>query len=998
MSKFDIPAQVTLIRSELAEALSAHLMPVLEARLKRQAAFYAALQTTWESGLKPAQDASEVSPAALKAWHIAWQGLSETWKEILPLDANDELHFLFPDFHTHFETLLQAQQLEVNRPQLPERFQVLEGDKGLLPIKKRGKRFLWHFTRIPVRFANVFRKQPKPVAYWNQQIPFRALVEDRLRTALNEGIAEVADLLEVRSSEALEAQMAYFLAQDAQLRANWEDTSAPSSDVLPDLPDFTLVAEKLQQNIETLLFNTLEAAIKQIEQDLQIVNTQELPGRTLSDKKLSQRRKQVESKFRKRISAVRQQFKRSVLKAEYESWLHRVICIERIWLFDFRHDTQPAFFTPLLDAQSAMIELVNTLATELEDQSETEAKLKKWVQLIRPQLRKKLVKGLIVPAKNHLSQPGYSRALGAPLRQVEQELVSAPAEFQTHTPASTKTTSVRLFHLLQYEVLATCSTQIGEVRNSYLHESMKLGQAMEEVGQIALYNLDIAEDAIDNKEIDLSEAVKLSGEGFQRAINRAEAAKAELEALWQSMDTGIGKAGEELMAATLNLTDLTVIGELETRIRRKGIVAAGSTLQSGTEGIMNRTGKAADQTLRSLLEKAKQQYQVLREKLGLAQAPPGIQTEISDFLAESANAITQLPFVYQRLFADEPVKDQTFFEGRAAELTALQHAFANFKKGRFAPTIIVGEPEGGKTSLINIFLETTKKKPKVIRLSTEDISREPGGLITALVSAFRFKMENPTAEALAERINGLRKPRIVIVDPLEQLFLKQVGGFENLKDFARLISSTGKTVFWLAGVSAYSWEFFNKTMGIEEYVAYLVQLENFNSKELENSILRRHGFSGYQLHFEPGPSLLANKTYQKLPEQKKQAHVRQQFFNRLRSLSGNNLSVAFLFWLRSVSEKDTSTLEVRSLETIDLEFLAGLPTYRWLALHSLLLHGNLTRDEYQQVFRTSREKCGLDLSGLLDDGLVIERAGKFANNPLLQSKVIEHLKTKNFLH
>lgn len=413
----------------------------------------------------------------------------------------------------------------------------------------------------------------------------------------------------------------------------------------------------------------------------------------------------------------------------------------------------------------------------------------------RPVLQKRLVKDLVGPAKKHLSLPDYSRALGAPKEAVMTELNAATGTFQTVAAEKAKPVTVDLKPLMEYGILETCDAEVAELRNLYLQQSMKLGQGLEEIGQVTLYNLDIAEDAIEKEEYDLAAAAKMSLEGFERAVNRAEAAKTTLENLRKAMDEGVAQEAKTLIGATLELAHPKTIADWTTQVRRKELVAKGSNLQTGTTGLIQRAGKKADQGLREGLAKLKALYIRIRTQLGLSEPPPVIQTEISDFLAESASAIRSLPFVYQRLFADEPVKDEVFFESREKELQRLQTALENFKKGRFAPAVIIGEPEGGKTSLINIFLETQKSKPRVVHIDATEISRSAGGFLNGVVDTFKWKMEIPDLEEIAGRLNGFRRPRIIVVDPLDQLFSKSVGGFSNLLDFSRLVSLTSRNVF-----------------------------------------------------------------------------------------------------------------------------------------------------------------------------------------------------------
>ena len=71
----------------------------------------------------------------------------------------------------------------------------------------------------------------------------------------------------------------------------------------------------------------------------------------------------------------------------------------------------------------------------------------------------------------------------------------------------------------------------------------------------------------------------------------------------------------------------------------------------------------------------------------------------------SLQKINNLPIVYQQLYKIQPLKEMSLFTGREKELKQLLHAYASWKEGKYAPTVIIGEKWSGHTTLINYFIK-----------------------------------------------------------------------------------------------------------------------------------------------------------------------------------------------------------------------------------------------------------------------------------------------------
>ena len=163
-------------------------------------------------------------------------------------------------------------------------------------------------------------------------------------------------------------------------------------------------------------------------------------------------------------------------------------------------------------------------------------------------------------------------------------------------------------------------------------------------------------------------------------------------------------------------------------------------------------------------------------------------------------------------------------------------------------------------------------------------------------------------------------------------------------------------------------------------------------------ILKRHKISGYNLSFKPSKEEKINKSYTRIPDEKKQEYLSKQYFSDLNKFAKSNISLALLFWLRSTREVSGDTITIGSLRDIDFSFLSSLETDKVFTLHSLLIHDGLTIESLKQINNLPESQCRSMFFVLLDDGIIVQRNGLYKINPLLYRQTVNLLQTKNIIH
>jgi hypothetical protein len=111
-----------------------------------------------------------------------------------------------------------------------------------------------------------------------------------------------------------------------------------------------------------------------------------------------------------------------------------------------------------------------------------------------------------------------------------------------------------------------------------------------------------------------------------------------------------------------------------------------------------------------------------------------------------------------------------------------------------------------------------------------------------------------------------------------------------------------------------------------------------------------------------------------------------------------NASLALVYWLRSITEVKGDIMYIRSLKGLDTSFLNKLSEEKLFTLDAMLLHDGITIANHAEIFKQTNEKSKLTILLLYDDGLVVQKHGRFYINPLIFMQVINLLKDKNILH
>jgi hypothetical protein len=230
------------------------------------------------------------------------------------------------------------------------------------------------------------------------------------------------------------------------------------------------------------------------------------------------------------------------------------------------------------------------------------------------------------------------------------------------------------------------------------------------------------------------------------------------------------------------------------------------------------------------------------------------------------------------------------------------------------------------------------------------------------------------------------------------MFLKQVRGFDCMNLLFDLMANTMKKVLWIGIYTQHSWQYLDKTIAVSNYFTSEVFVEPLNEATIEEIIYKRNALSGFQINFLPDIESKRSKVFKQLEFEEQQNHLQKRFFTILKKLSNGNISLAMLYWLRSIKKVSDDTIDVIPISEVDFSFIKKLSSDELFSLQALILHDGLCFDDFSKIMGKPIGVCRNILNPMLEKGLLIRPHQKFNINPIIFKPVSDYLSSRNFVN
>ncbi len=967
-------------------------------------------------------------------------------------DFKDKFNPLFKELGDYLETL----DVMRVREQQKESFSITEDDKFSMRGMKAIKIFTYKVSGFPSKLLSGFKKEQK---YWNHKIPMRNLSHAHLKGDLVLNLHQVyREFFEVISNSIFRLEQLSGSADQVFLQQPQNTEEPVSAEIASpekveqgakaimeealeeDAPVAVATSEPAPKiNVSTVSIDH-QPTIDAIEQELRAyrvtlqeridaifqlcfekfsstyekVGTLELAIGNYGEQALVQRQKKLDNSYQKR----QKEWSESVT-SKLDTWLYHLelkilrylstkeffrierTCLARIndniigeieKLNDFVINTREKVHSfqgkPEELKRLLLTEKINvhkTLTTDL---------VPKTVNFIVSQDLPKLVNQADLVLTKRVAQLVESRMM---VKQKDLGFPVTPDKIDRISPKE----------IVSFESLPNFSKKTKQIRNELFIELDKIQNFLKEMNQMINFTMESAiaifhQPTNENEQVEkgieekAAESKEIAKEGLDRALNRMKDIYDELDAITKPISGSLCNAVQEFNGSLLDLLEPDKLNSMRNRISTSK--ALQSTQQVKTEvvdyfkTVIPMMGFMATAKYKQL----KKGYNDFMVRWGLQPAPASIATEIADYYAESQAAVAKLPFVYQRLFNLEPVTSEVLTESRTKELTKMNKAFQNWEKGFYAPTIMVAERGGGISTLTQLFLKRENLRVRVIKAIMDDVILGEEAFIDFLRKSFE-QPELTNVNELINYLNNLEFKQIIVLEDVQQLFLKMVNGFGALKMLFELVSKTNSNVFWLTSCTYYAYEYLEKTLEISDYFAYIVRMENIDDEIMVDELMRRHRISGYDINFVPSKRILESKKYKKLEPTEQQKFLYTEYFVRLNNYAQSNFSLGIIYWLRSTEGVNENVINI-GIQDNDYSFLNSLSNEKVIVLYELLVHDGLTQEQLATVKHWSKDRTRLVLLLLQDDGIIFNNNDLFEINLLLYRPIVRLLKSKNMIH
>lgn len=963
------------IKEDLKKLLKAHFLSPIGDQITNEIVNFEQIVThikSFQSSKKKTTTNKEIAVYAAQFHSI----VDEIWQVPEQKGFAEIYGLLTEELSQVFDGLDETQVKEQPR----DRFFALEGDSKFLRLEKWVKRLNYHISKIT-------NKKYK-TQFWDHEIPLRSLARHHFHSQL------ILDLRDVTDAFYKTFSVQYVKLKEAEEGLS-DDGVDVSSNVLKEIKGELTNLMKL---IEQLVDESLDTRYASFITDLNIVDTIELSSRGFTLDAVNKSIKKSEAKWgdnRKRWS--------NTIFSLFEEWR------SDLDIFHLKHQTLAqldSFKTAQIKKLGAQIEpeIESILTFIAESNTELGKKIpdpKKKLKSLGVESQNRLGKELVPKLCDKLTSQNITNLINkleSSIHKSVEELSDEHVRVKTSTydePIDDDDLKkISLYELISFETLVTFQESFEGIKKGLFKALEDATTYASDLPQIVNFSISSSISAFEEGKND-KEALSIAIDGFARASTRMNTTREQLNLAIAENSEQLNAVVNTFCDAIIELTYKENVGELRLRIAKAKAAKQAEEMKiqlrekiKSRKAMVIELGKKAVRKIESLLDR-------VGNKFILTAGKPVLSREVSDFLLESQFAIDSLPLIYRRLYRIEPLEDLELFEGREGELQQLNNAFESWKQGRFAATAILGEKWGGLTTFVNYANWKGSYSYPVTRFSSNENRSTQESLITLLNQVFEESFEK-IEDAVNYLNNGSK--RIIILEDLQNLYLRKVGGFAALQMLFQLISSTYKNVFWITTGTIYTWQFLIKAIGINDFFSYSIELGELTKEQIVNIIWKRNRISGYNILFEASESLQSDKKFIKMSAAEQQIFLKDEYFSHLNNFAKSNVSLALIFWLLSTKKVDQSEITIGSFKKPDLDFLSVMAMEKIYIIHALIMHDGLSVVHLSEVLNISIEKSKLNLFALLEDGIIMKSEFEYLVNPIVYRNAIFVLKAKNLIH
>ena len=963
---------------------------------------YTILYSNWKAKLLTIEDKSEIFKITAEL-HRQIENILEKHSiqhnNKVPFTQYDQLNNFLVEYTEGFHEKLVLDQDESHfKP----------SEKNSIKVRSQKKVKSIVFT-LGKKSAKIFKKKEKEYT-WKRIAPLRNLTAHYL---LNNYIEKVLKGIEVYV-EVIGKNLIGILNSQKETDTLFIHTQIPflKEEDLSNFEDtyqkFIIEIEEVVKKLDTayndfvaVIYNELDHEFESIQNDFNIIGTVELPSRKFNNK-------------RKISETNNQKVKLEKSNKNYENFISAVFDRKEyyedlIWFvsllignsYNIEKYTEPFIAKTIVPTVNSLNDQIRTSIKNIENGT---GDLENVIENEKLKLIEKLDQSLIPSLLNKVGTSKLSEVLNDYLNGIEQNLNEFDKNY-TFVNAKILVYRIKKDQLKEFspkEIISPIvnkrlSKDTGKLLEKFKIDISKLNSTIMGLGRIVEYNLDSAKIKLKEENSSTNESIVIAKEGLLRAINKTEDYSENLSKTFRGF---ISSTEGSLVDVLKNLISLSNIDRL---ITIKLQVSKEKAIEDGKERLRNYYSKVVEWFLLlktkglALFSASKEKIIGIGSRVGLGPGQIELSEAMADYLSRVSKSMDQIPYVYQRLFSNDQLTDVRIFVGRENEIAKLQKAITYWLNNQKSSVMLIGEKGSGTSSLINIAFKNFNTNLKIYREEFSGTIYKELDLLIHLKKLLKLDSVQ-TIDQLIETLNNSNERIVVVLENIEDFFLRIVEGFEALNKLMEIITSTNSKVLWITTCNSYSWDYLRKVININDYFVFNIKLADLNYKIVQEIILSRHQISGYDLEFLSTEEISKQKSYIKLNELEKQEYLKKEFFENLTKQTANNIAVALFIWLHSILASNEEKIQVSSEMELDFSFLKSLSDQKLFSLMAILLHDGLSSAEHSMIFNISHKASQLLFASLSDDGIIFKRGNNYKVNFQLYKPIINLLKDKNILH
>ncbi len=390
------------------------------------------------------------------------------------------------------------------------------------------------------------------------------------------------------------------------------------------------------------------------------------------------------------------------------------------------------------------------------------------------------------------------------------------------------------------------------------------------------------------------------------------------------------------------------------------------------------------------------QLGLARQKLGLKAAAANERVGAFDN-ATVQYAQSKIPPHYKQAFRFDSLTDEDFFVCRDESLSKISEAKERWALGLSCSVGIFGPVGSGKTSLVARARQYTFKEAKVFSTTLGKPLSTREELAHFLSEYFQLHTNDPpdNIHDLAVRVRELVGASVAILEGVNLLFPRTIGGFHAIDAFFEFMIQTRPKVLWIVTMTEGAWRYLDSVKDVSRHFTHVINARNMDRKDLERVISVRHEMTGYDMEFVP-PETAKNGS--------KQKDLRDHFFEALHEATDGNTFAALYYWLCSVERSSTGLngerkVRIHPLKPLELDGVRSLNRSQAACLVAALQHGTLWPATVARVFWSDASNAAIALNELNEKRLLVHsQNGGFSPNPIVVPAVAKVLRERNLAY